>query len=111
MKAKQVYENAMALLGYAETPQFQRRAIPIINQAMFDLFGVMPVGTKFKPITTLSEEITMPDNVVQGVLPLGVAEKLALAEGDGELQQYFAMAYDNAKKRLNTTRTIIDTMP
>lgn len=111
MTAKMVYDTALSLLGYTERPNFQRRAIAIINQVIFDLLPVLPKETEFKPISSLSDKLPFNETIIQGVMPLSVAEKLALSEGDGELQQYFAISYDNAKKRLNTTRTIQDTMP
>ena len=43
-------------------------------------------------------------------MPLGIAEMLALGEGDGELQQYFARDYSAARVKLNTVDRVKNTL-
>lgn len=100
MTAKDVYETALALLGYEDNPEFQRRAVPVTNKVYFDLYQRCSDGKDFQPIRSLSEELKLPQNVALTVMPSGVAELIALSEGDGELQQYFALDYDRARAKL-----------
>lgn len=111
MTAKDVYNNALALLGYTDNTEFQRRAVPILNKVYFDLHRICNGAEEFKPIRALNEELKLPDAVLLSVMPLGVAEMIALGEGDGELQQYFARDYSVARVRINRIDRIENTMP
>jgi hypothetical protein len=62
----------------------------------------------FTPIKSLGDIINLPVDVVTIVIPLGVAAGIAVGEGDGELQQYFAAEYDRARKRYGKITTIKD---
>ncbi len=111
MTAKDVYNNALALLGYTDNPEFQRRAIPIFNKVYFDLHRIVHGTKEFQQIKSLNEVLDLPDKVLLSVMPLGVAEMIALGEGDGELQQYFARDYSAARVRINRIDRIENTMP
>ena len=111
MTAKNVYTIALGLLGYTDNADFQRKAVTIINKVYFDLHRICNGTKDFEPIKSLNEALSLPDKVLLSVMPLGVAEMLALGEGDGELQQYFANDYDRGKARLNVIDTIQDVMP
>ena len=111
MTAKDVYTTALALLGYTDNAEFQRRAVPIFNKVYVELFPIFNEGKEFTPIRSLNESVQIPYKVLLSVMPLGVAEMLALGEGDGELQQYFARDYDRAKARLNRVEQIVDKLP
>lgn len=101
MKAKDIYDSAMLQLGYSDNAKLQNRALPIINRIYYELFIIFhKAGEKFTPATTLASEIKLSNEVALSiVMPLGVAAGLAVGEGDGELQQYFAAEYDRARKR------------
>lgn len=110
MKAKQAYNNALLLLGYSDSANFQRKAIPIINQVLFDLSSSKE-GKELKLISNMEDSLCFNNTIAESVIPLGIAEKLALSEGDGEMQQYFAVSYANAKKKLTRSYTITNVMP
>lgn len=111
MTAKDVYSTALTLLGYTDSPEFQRRAIPICNKVYLDLFRITKPSEEFIPLRALNDRINLSEKVIISVMTSGVAEMLALGEGDGELQQYFALDYDRAKARLNITDTVKDVIP
>ena len=111
MTAKDVYNNALALLGYTDNPEFQRRAVPIFNKVYFDLHTICNGAEDFVPIRSLNDKLNLPDKVLLSVMPLGIAEMIALGEGDGELQQYFARDYNAARVRINRIDRIENTMP
>ena len=111
MTAKEVYTIALALLGYTDNPEFQRRAIPVFNKVYFDLHRICNGAKEFQPIKSLNESLDLPDKVLLSVMPSGIAEMIALGEGDGELQQYFALEFDRGKARLNVIDRVQDVMP
>ena len=111
MTAKDVYTIALGLLGYTDNPDFQRKAVPITNKVYLDLHRICNGTEDFEPIKTLNEALDLPDKALRSVMPSGVAEMLALGEGDGELQQYFANDYDRGKAKINSIDTIQDVMP
>jgi hypothetical protein len=106
MTAKDVYAIALGLLGYTDNPEFQRRAVPIFNKVYFDLYRICNGTKDFAAIRSLNEKLSLPDNVLLTVMPSGIAEMIALGEGDGELQQYFAADYDRLRARLSKTDKI-----
>lgn len=111
MTAKNVYTIALGLLGYTDSADFQRRAVSIVNKVYFDLHRICCGTEEFTPIQTLNEGLKLPDKVLLSVMPSGIAEMIALGEGDGELQQYFAQDYDRGKARLNNIEIITDVLP
>lgn len=106
MTAKDIYKTALSLLGYTDSANFQRRAVAIVNKVYFELFIIFNSAEDFKPIVTLEEQVNLPQVAASTAMPLGVASMLALGEGDGELQQYFALDYDRARKRFNKKENI-----
>lgn len=111
MNGIQVFNNAMQLLGYGDSAHFKQRALICINAVYSDLYCIAGKSREYTPIKNLGENINLPEYVLQTAMVYGVAEKTALAEGDGEIQQYFALLYDKAKQRLNITDKIYDEMP
>lgn len=107
MTGKDVYERAIASLGYTDSQVFKNRAVVVINQ-IYDILENLVGGVEYKPITSLGDTINLPERIVSNAMVYGVAERLALGEGDGELQQYFARVFDTAKGRINTIDSIVD---
>lgn len=102
MTGVEVYNKALTSLGYRDSQTFKNKGLVAINQVYDDLYNA--VFGEYKPIRALSNEIIIPEKIVSNAMVYGVAEKIALGEGDGELQQYFAKLYDRAKARI----TVID---
>lgn len=110
MTGAEVYKRAIGSLGYTDDSVFKEKAVIGINQVYDDICGCIK-ALDYKPIKTLGDTVKLPDKVITGVMVYGLAEKLALGEGDGELQQYFALKYDRAKMRLNQPDAVYDAMP
>ncbi len=109
MTAKHIYDTALSLLGYTDHPNFQRRAVAVVNKVFFELFVIFENDPNtFEPIGSLSDSISLPQKALVSAMPAGVAAGLALGEGDGELQQYFAAEYDRAVRRFNRREQIKD---
>ena len=103
MVAKDIYSRALISLGYEDDQTFKDRAVVVIGQVYDELIEAFP-DLERASITSLGSDINLPETVCFGAMVYGVAEKLALGSGDGELQQYFARKYDQARSKL----TIID---
>ncbi len=110
MTGTEIYEKAITSLGYSDDDVFKRRAVVCLNQIYEELFNISGLD-EFKPIKTLSEDIGLPKRMLNSAIVYGLAERLALGEGDGERQQYFARQYDRAKARFNRIDSVEDTMP
>ena len=110
MTGIEIYLKAIASLGYGDEPTFKNRAAVCLNQILEDLFRLVGEG-EFEPIKTLSEQICLPEGVSRTALVYGLAERLALGTGDGELQQYFARQYDIARARLTKASSVTDVLP
>lgn len=108
--AKEVYDTALSMLGYSDSRVIQQRAVAVFNKVYYELHRAIS-GEEFEPISSLSEVLKLPKKVLIYTMPLGVAEMFALGEGDGELQQYFAAAYERAKAKLNRVDSVVDEMP
>lgn len=109
--AKEIYDTALALLGYSDSSIFQRKAVASFNKVYFELYRAITNNEEFKPIKALSDTVNLPQKVLVGVFPLGYAEQFALGQGDGEQQQYFAVAYERAKAKLNRIDEVSDVLP
>lgn len=110
MTGKDVYERAITSLGYTDSQVFKNKAVVAINQ-IYDLLHPLAGQGEYRPLSSLGDVVNLTDRAASGALVYGVAERLALGEADGELQQYFAKQFDRARARLNAVDRIVDTMP
>ena len=108
MTAKEIYGIAMNQLGYSDNTVIQKRAVPIINKIFLEMSVIFNPEKTFTPIKSLGDTIDLPDDVTYIVIPLGVAAGIAVGEGDGELQQFFASEYDRARKRYSKSEVVED---
>ncbi|MBQ9861757.1 MAG: hypothetical protein IJO75_05805 [Clostridia bacterium] len=120
MTGKEVFGQAMRLLGYTDTlgdldsaqnGELYKRGLAVLNQLLCDL-SLSESGTMAPPLTSLRQDVPISEQTARGVLPYGVAMLLAAAEGDGDNQQLFAALYD--QKRVAVRRTYercTDTLP
>jgi hypothetical protein len=105
MIAKDIYDKALVTLGYTDDQAFKDRAVVVINQVYDDLSEV--AGVEYAPIKNLSSEVNLPDRICNNAMVFGVAEKLALGQGDGEQQQYYAIKYDQARMKLSHSDKVV----
>ena len=99
------FRQALSLLNYTDThgdggvpggAALQRRALPVLNQIVADLWYIGS-NEPFVPLAALGEEIPLPLPTVLNVLPYGVAMLLAQIEGDADNQTLFAAQYDQRR--------------
>lgn len=110
MTAKDIYLRALISLGYADDQVFKNKAVVIINQVYDELYNSLP-HIEYLPIVSLNDEVNYPPRICMGAMVYGVAERLALGEGDGEKQQYFAMQFDRAKAKIVIIDSVQDSLP
>lgn len=106
MTGTEVYNLAITSLGFSDAQILRNKSLVIINQVYDELY--LPEYGEYKPLTVLNDEVSLPDRIVSPIMVYGVAEKLALGEGDGELQQYFRLSYDKAKARITVVDRVKD---
>lgn len=108
MTGKEVYNLALNNLGYQDNANIKGRILTIINRVYLDLHRLVYGNAKFKPIDSLGDTVDLPQKIIISAMSSGVAERIALGEGDGELQQYYALDYEKQKARINRQDKIID---
>ena len=106
MTGADVYNKALLSLGYSDSQALKNKSLVVINQVYDELFN--SAYGEYLPIKSLGGEINLPERITANAMVYGVAEKLALGEGDGELQQYFARSYDRAKARITVVEKVTD---
>ncbi len=116
MTAKDISDKALVLLGFNDMngntadPRFQVTALNAVNSVYADLFYCLYTDN-FKELGTLSEEIDLPERVLNDVMPYGVASFIAKNVGDGENQQFFAQMYNTKRRSVSSGSVIEDVIP
>lgn len=110
MTGKDIYLRAIISLGFEDDQTFKNKAVVVINQVYEDLLSSFP-DIERKPINNLNEAINLPETVCMTAMVYGVAERLAVGTGDGELQQYFSAQYHRSRARISRTDRVYDVMP
>lgn len=103
MKAKELLNNALKLLGYTTadgnaelTGRIRNSAVVTVNLVYSDLWKIES-KEPFEAIKSLDDEISLPQKAMGDVFLYGLAMHIARSENDGDQQQYFAHLY-NAKR-------------
>lgn len=108
MTAKDIISKAIITLGYNDEQgntsdsRFQIASKNALNIVYSDLFYCLN-SEGFEEIKSLTDEIKLPERILNNVMPYGVAAFIAESIGDGEKQQFFIAIYN--KKRMQTTRS------
>lgn len=117
MKAKELLNNALKMLGYTDrdgnselTQRLRNRAVVTVNLVYGDLWRVYNTD-EFKPIESLSDEIKLPEKAIGDVFLYGLAMHIARSENDGDQQQYFAHLYNAKRAGLTQYETVKNAWP
>lgn len=104
MTGQDIYKKALDSLGYTDDSAIQRKALTVLTQIYDDLFEAS--GEKeYSPPASLGAGLKAGSKLANAYI-YGVASRLALGEGDGEQQQFFAAMYEKAKARLTRITTV-----
>ena len=116
---KEVLNRAIELLGYtdrygmSDSEQFGatfKTALTAVNTVITDLARCEHIT--YVPVTSIDDTITLSQVSIDDILPYGVAQWLAMIDGDGTNQQMFALK--KKKKRASAPKpylTITETIP
>lgn len=103
MKANELLNNALKMLGYSDsdgnielTQRIKNSAIVKVNLVYSELWRIFNTG-EFTPIKSLGQEIMLPEKVLSEAFIYGLAMHIARSENDGDQQQFFTYLY-NAKR-------------
>lgn len=116
MTAKDIADKALTLLGYNDMngntadPRFQVTALNAVNFIYADLFYCLN-DDGFKELGKLSEDVDLPERVINDVMPYGVASLIAKNVGDGENQQFFASMFNTKRRSVSAGGEIQDVIP
>ncbi len=116
MNGAVVFRQALSLLNYTDSDgvpggtALYRRALPLLNQIAADLW-YMANDTPFCPLSSLADELPLPEAVVLGIVPFGLAMLIAQTEGDADNQTLFAAQYDQRRSGAGAGARIRDRLP
>lgn len=115
MTAVKIVHQALGLLGYAEndgnsqlTQRVMNRVVSLVNLVYGDLSRICEVENK--PITTLSEEIKLPEKALD-VFACGLAGYIAQSEGDDNAQYFWSNEYQQRRTKLSQVTSYKDVLP
>ena len=115
MKAIEIYEQALKLLGYINEDgslddSLNLKALGFINAVYADLFYLIN-DDGFTPLKSLDERPNLSKRILNDVFVYGLAQYLALSVGDGLNQQVFATIYNAKRCSINTILQKSDVIP
>ncbi len=117
MKAKELLNNALKMLGYTNadgnaelTTRIRNSAIVTVNLVYSDLWKTTS-REAFKSIKSLDDEILLPQRVTDECFLYGLAMHIARSENDGDQQQYFAHLYNAKRAGLTNYERVKNAMP
>ena len=116
---EQIKERAFCLLNYTDQngrvdntlyADVAARALALINQIYAELwYACCPCG--FKELGSLSEEICLPERVINDCMAFGVAMLMAQSVGDADNQSMMADLYNQRRAALAHICRRRDVMP
>ena len=117
MKAKELLNNTLKILGYSDidgnaelTGRIRNQSIVIINLVYSDLWRACGKG-EFEPIQSLDDEVKLSDVAFRDVFLYGIAMHIARNENDGDQQQYYTMLYNAKRAGLTGYTTVKSVIP
>lgn len=117
MKASELLNNALKMLGYSDsdgnvelTGRIRNSAVVIVNLVYGDLWRACNSGD-FEPIKSLGDEIKLPQKALGDVFLYGLAMHIARSENDGDQQQYFAHLYNARRAGLTKYEKVKNVIP
>ena len=107
MKAIQVFNTAMALIGYNDIngeisgeSELKKNAIPKIQMIYQELYRAEGHTDELPVLLSLNDEIQLLNDTVRDIMPYGVAMLISQSEGDADNQSLMSVLYNQKKGRL-----------
>ncbi len=121
MTGMELFDQAMEMLGYANAEEISgksdliKKGLTLLNRVYAELHYafVSKPGEEdtFRPLANISQEICLPDYVLQDVAPYGLAMYLAQSESDADNQSLYATIYNQKKTRGKSVGRVADRLP
>lgn len=100
MTAKSLFDKAIKLVGYGAikgSPRITDRTLEIINEVYADLhFAVC--DDRFVPIRSLSDEVHLPDRLLNTAAVYGICAALGEGENDDTIAILYGEKYNKARR-------------
>ena len=117
MKAKELLNNALKLLGYTSadgnveiTGRIRNSAVVTVNLVYSDLWKTES-KEPFNAIKSLDDEILLSQKATDECFLYGLAMHIARSENDGDQQQYYAHLYNAKRAGLTNYETVRNAWP
>lgn len=121
MTGQEIYNRAMALLGYTDadgntsTRQFaelHKNALLLVNQVCSELHYIETGGAPYDLLSSMGEQVTISDRTALDVAPYGVAMYAAQLAGDANNQGIYAMTYNQKRSSVHRpTARVVEVFP
>ena len=111
MTLQQVFNEAMALLGYTNQDGVidNDNTMPKILSIGNAIYAELQDKTdEFDRLISIDDEIPLSDRVIMDCMVYGIAMWLALHNSDGDNQQIFSSLYEQKKHNLIKQTTVKD---
>lgn len=116
---EQIKHQALSLLNYTDQngrvdnamyADVATRSLALVNRVYAELwYALYPCG--FEELPSLSEELRLPERVINDCMVFGVAMLMAQTIGDGDNQSLMAELYNQKRAALTHMRCRKDVMP
>ena len=107
MKAIQVFNIAMSLIGYNDIngeisgeSELKKNAIPKMQMIYQELYRAEGHTDELPVLLSLNDEIQLSNDTVRDIMPYGVAMLISQSEGDADNQSLMSVLYNQKKGRL-----------
>lgn len=117
MKASEILNNTLKMLGYSDadgnpelTSRIRNQAVVAVNLVYADLWKMFYQET-FVPIKSLDEEIKLPVQATNECFMYGLAMHISRSENDGDQQQFYAMLYNSKRAGLTHFEKVKNVIP
>ncbi len=116
---EQVKNRAMSLLGYTDQngrldgamyADLTARSLTLVNAIYAEVWYAL-FDNGFEELATLTDELDLPERVINEVMPYGVAMMFAQSIGDADNQSQYTDLYNQKRALLTHARRRKDVMP
>ncbi len=115
----EVRDRAWRLLNYTDGDgridatlyaDIAARSLALVNQVYADIVYAL-CQTGFQELASLTDEIDLPERIVNDIMPYGVAMLTAQTIGDADNQSLFADLYNQKRAKLTHVGRRKDVLP
>ena len=90
-----------------QTPELAKSFVVMVNLVYSDLYD----GENFIPVSSLDDNLYLPQNILNDVMPYGIAMHLCRMVGDTNGELVMSDTYADKRKKAPMNSYVIDTLP